>query len=80
MKIKEGQTTITFNDREKNIINYFIADIVESFQKYHCYNPKKKKINCQDCPFKGLCTITCAEELATRIENGINYPSADYGS
>ena len=76
MKIKEGQTTITFNDREKLIVNHFIAEIVENFQKY-CHDPKKKKINCEDCPFVGLCYVNNAEELATRLENGINYPSIE---
>ena len=74
MIIKESQTTVTFNEREKNLINYFIADIVENFQQY-CHNPKKKSIICEDCPFVGLCNVNNAEELATRLENGINYPS-----
>lgn len=75
MKIKESQTTVTFNEREKNLINYFIADIVENFQQY-CHEPKST-ITCEDCPFIGLCFINDAEELAARLENGINFPSVE---
>ena len=76
MRIKESQTTITFSERERHIINHFIIEIVESFQKY-CHEPKKRNISCEDCPFVGLCNVNSAEELATRLENGINFPSVE---
>lgn len=76
MKIKESQTTITFTEREKHIVHHFITEIVESFQLY-CHEPKTKGISCEDCPFVGLCNVNSAEELATRLENGINFPSVE---
>ena len=75
MRIKESQTTITFSERERHIINHFIIEIVESFQKY-CHEPKST-ISCEDCPFVSLCFVNNAEELATRLENGINFPSVE---
>ena len=75
MRIKESQTTIIFNEREKNIINHFITEIIENFQQY-CHEPKST-ISCEDCPFVGLCNVNSAAELTTRLENGINFPSVE---
>lgn len=75
MKIEKTQTIINFNEREKHIINHFMMEIVDVFQRQHCF--VDKKISCDDCPFVGLCNITTAEGIEEALENGINYPSEE---